>query len=169
MESIDLQALGIQYEVVGASEPDAAFQRYLKDNHCKDLPHLRKTFGDQNAERPCLLHPQCASCRKKPQIDVAIFGTPCDPFSEQRNKRYADGSVCQRPLYEVTFTDAFNLLTDHQSPNATILEQVLGFNEAESRACEETPMDKPGAYPAGKLLVMVVTVIRLYGYTVRTL
>ena len=106
---------------------------------------MRKTFGDQNDEKPCLLHGKAASCRKGSQIDVAIFGTPCDPFSEQRNKRYADGSVCQHPLFEVTFTDAFNLLTGAQSPNACVLEQVLGFNERESRTREETPMERPGA------------------------
>ena len=139
------QALGIEFEVLGTSEPEPAFQKFLKDNYSHKIMHMHKSFGDQNDEKPCLLHPNAASCRKRSQIDVAIFGTPCDPFSEQRNKRYSDGSVRQHPLYEVTFTDAFNLLTEASSPHACILEQVLGFNEKISRTCEETPMEQPGA------------------------
>lgn len=72
------------------------------------------------------------------------MGTPCDPFSEQRNKRYSDGSVASHPLFDVTFKDAVDMLTSHHSPNCSILEQVLGFSQPISRTDDTSPMQRPG-------------------------
>lgn len=72
------------------------------------------------------------------------MGTPCDPFSEQRSKRFHDGTVKDHELYKVTFEDAVNLLTGPSSPKAVIMEQVLGFDESESRTETISPMKRPG-------------------------
>lgn len=61
------------------------------------------------------------------------MGTPCDPFSEQRNKRYVNGSVKEHPLFAVTFRDAIGLLRKECAPKAAILEQVMGFDKPETR------------------------------------
>lgn len=69
------------------------------------------------------------------------MGTPCDPFSEQRTKRYVNGSVKEHPLYNVTFRDAIGLLRKECAPKAAILEQVMGFDKPETR--ESDPSDTP--------------------------
>lgn len=135
------QALGIEHTLVGASEPNPAFRAFTLAN--QKPAHFHASFGEQNRNCPCLLHAGSNGCWKPQHIDLAVMGTPCDPFSEQRCKRYQDGTVKQHHLYKVTFEDALNLLTSKDSPNAVILEQVLGFAEPESQSESTSPLDRP--------------------------
>lgn len=116
------------------------FRQFIAANY--ETKHLHKTFSDQNDCKACTLHAPGSSCGRPKHVDLAIMGTPCDPFSEQRAKRYHDGTVRHHPLYDVTFKDAMHLLTSRNSPNAVILEQVLGFNKGETRTDDSTPMTR---------------------------
>ena len=106
------------------------------------VEHVHPTFAEQNAGKPCILHPHSPSCARPVNADLGVFGTPCDPFSLQRGKRFHDGSVKQHALYSVTFTDALNFLLDPGAPKAVIMEQVEGFNEPESDSESEIPMNR---------------------------
>lgn len=49
--------------------------------------------------------------------DFGIIGTPCQPFSRQRVKRSAEGSVKGHKSYSTTFDDFVSWMT-HFQPNA---------------------------------------------------
>ena len=127
---------------MGASEPNAAFRDVIQSN--VQVEHLHSTMLDQTEERPCLHHPEPLQCKLE-ACDLAVFGTPCNPFSDQRVKRYRDNSVSRHPLAEVTFRDATSMIVrgDHK---CVVMEQVLGFDKREqlgSCAESQTPMRRP--------------------------
>lgn len=132
------EALGIPYELVGASEINPSFRSVIQANFT--VKHLHNTMKDQVDSAACLLHrDSCDSCRLTP-CDLAIFGTPCPPFSEQRTKRYRSGSVKEHPLTRVTMEDARDMIVlgGHK---AVVMEQVQGFDRAEVAGdAEFTPM-----------------------------
>ena len=73
-----------------------------------------------------------------------MMGTPCNPFSPMRTKRYAPNSVQEHRLYKATFEDAYKLLK-HYSPVTATMEQSSGFNAPFSTDDPVTPLDRPGA------------------------
>ena len=76
--------------------------------------------------------------------DLAVFGTPCNPFSGMRVKRYRDGSVAHHPLADVTFRDAHRMLVFGQH-KSLLMEQVAGFDKPLKAGDDTTPMRQPGA------------------------
>ena len=123
---------------MGASEPNAAFRDVIQSN--VQVEHLRSTMHDQ----PCLHQPGALQCKLE-ACDLAVFGTPCNPFSDQRVKSYWDNSVARHPLAEVTFRDATSMIVrgDHK---CVVMEQVLGFDKREqlgSCAESQTLMRRP--------------------------
>ena len=132
------QALGIPYVAKGASEPNAVFRKVLQANFCPE--HMHRTMREQLSEDPCLCHPDARNCKIE-ACDLAVFGTPCPPFSSQRVKRFQDGSVAQHNLTSITTQDAMDMLCD-VGHKAVIMEQVAGFDKAESAggSADASPM-----------------------------
>ena len=98
---------------------------------------------DQISSAPCLK--DCCSGRASCHIetpDLAIFGTPCNPFSVHRHTRRNPGNVEGHRLYDVTFTDAVEWLVRFE-PVTVVMEQVEGFGAPLS--CDdlsETPLNR---------------------------
>lgn len=74
--------------------------------------------------------------------DFGIIGTPCQPFSRQRVKRSAEGSVKGHKSYSTTFDDFVSWMT-HFQPKAGCAEQVEGLDIPESTSDRRTPMERP--------------------------
>lgn len=74
--------------------------------------------------------------------DFGIIGTPCQPFSRQRVKRSAEGSVKGHKSYSATFDDFVSWMT-HFQPKAGCAEQVEGLDIPESTSDRRTPMERP--------------------------
>ena len=139
------QALDIPFVAVGASEPNAAFRSVIQANHC--VEHMHGTMEEQVAGKACSFHRK-ASCCKLEACDVCVMGTPCNPFSDMRFKRYRDGTVSRHPLCEITLRDAKNMIVQG-GHKAVIMEQVSGFDKPEATRASagqmgETPMRRPG-------------------------
>ena len=123
---------------MGASECNDSFRRVIMRN--VQTIHLHGTMQEQVAGKPCLFHRSAEACPML-QCDLVVMGPPCQPFSDQRAKRYRDGSAVQHPLASVTFRDAHNMIVQggHRS---LVMEQVAGFDKPESTHRGETPMKR---------------------------
>ena len=77
-------------------------------------------------------------------IDLLVSGSPCDPYSCQRPKRFADGSVKDHKDYETTMTSVVAMYQKYQ-PHVGIMEQVMGFTKPMSTtsAPDDTPYRRP--------------------------
>ena len=117
------QALDVPFTAVGASECNALFRQVLSRN--VDVKHLRGTMREQIEGAPCIYHRKLGGCPLQ-ACDLAVFGTPCPPFSEMRVGRYKPGTVANHPLAQVTFRDAHNHPGNAlvESPNNETHKQV---------------------------------------------
>ena len=72
-------------------------------------------------------------------VDIAVTGTPCPPFSQNRQKRTAIGSVVNHPLYHVTdsLLPSWVAMTE---PKFAVIEQVKGFHQPMDCKDESTPL-----------------------------
>lgn len=129
--------MGIPYEMVSGSEPEGAFRAFAEANH--DFHHLYRDLSDQLHCRQCTLHPARKSCQPDDgECDILVMGTPCNPFSQQRSKRF-QGTVLNHSLAHHTFEDAYSML-EKVKPIHAILEQTHGFGMVIQTGATQSPM-----------------------------
>ncbi len=75
--------------------------------------------------------------------DLLISGSPCDPFSTQRSKRWQSGNVKNHVDYDVTFSSVIKLYVKWE-PAKGVLEQVHGFTLPIEAGSAITPKTRPG-------------------------
>jgi site-specific DNA-cytosine methylase len=139
-----LQVFGVEFEVLGCSDPKLSSQSIIKDNWSHVVTHFHDTMAAQLAGEPCCLHPNSSGCNVTEHVkdvDVAIIGTSCRPFSKQRAKRFSDGSVKDHKDVSLTFEDLTNFIADNE-PISLIAEQVEAFDRKESSKVDETPLQQ---------------------------
>ena len=130
--------------VVGASDPKRSSFNMVMENFADSLDHFHTCMLNQYENEPCVLHPDRRQCSTAPYADIGVCGTPCQPFSRQRVKRSAEGSVVNHMKYETTNTDVTSWLRAHM-PKTAVLEQVMGLTIPEHSNTTETPLDRQGA------------------------
>ena len=74
-------------------------------------------------------------------ISLGITGSPCNPFSTARTKRFADGSVVEHSMTQTTMASVVGFYKQFE-PRAGITEQVKGFGMKVSSAVSETPLNQ---------------------------
>ena len=136
------QALGIPFVCWSTSEPSADFRSFQAANHGECIQHMHHTMQDQVCDCSCSLHPEASACVVDHSPSLAVYGTPCKPYSVLRSKRFVDGSR-KHASYDVTFADSLEWL-EKLTPLVAIMEQVMGFVSRESQSERESPMDRPG-------------------------
>ena len=126
-----LQALGLQLSIVTASDPDPNARTFMERNFC--IESLHATMSDQTS-----------AWLEDPggRPDMFVAGVPCKPYSTQRAKRFAAGSVKRHHNFETTFSEFFDWLDVHD-PRSGILENVLGMDEKMDTVDETTPLQMP--------------------------
>lgn len=142
------QELGIAFDILSVSESNRGYRKFLEVNFGDRIRHMFEDFQDQIDGKPCLLHQgQCLSCtgcgNSVEPADLAVLGTPCRPFSRQRTKRWANGSVQSHQHFKTTFSTAYNFL-EVKNPQCCILEQVEGFDAPFSSEDPVTPKQRQG-------------------------
>ena len=142
MVTIKFEELGIPYDCKSMSEKCQAFRDFCSSNYPEGFEHVYETMEDQAEKGPCLLHPT-GECKVE-SVDLACFGTPCDPYSRQRPKRWVDGSVKAHEDYGTTFQASVNLLKAYE-PKVAIMEQVDGFDMKYGGDDDATPLSRPVA------------------------
>ena len=138
------QELGIPFTVASASEKNPHFQAFLRANY--EVGHLFDTMEEQVKGGCCSLHTgDVEGCGILPGPQYLVMGTPCNPYSPQRAKRYHDGSVKAHGLHDLTFRTAYEMLTKYQPVTAT-MEQSFGFGLPEEQGSKTTPLDRPEVF-----------------------
>lgn len=134
---------------MGAAEKDVRFQEVILENNKKRLSHLYPSIEAMLADEPCILahdgtqHGQQCKCCAGISPSLAMTGSPCNPYSTQRAKRFLDGSVANHPLATVTMTGVVEFYLKFE-PKLGIMEQVKGFMKRTSHTDMETPCDRQG-------------------------
>ncbi|CAE7837858.1 unnamed protein product [Symbiodinium sp. CCMP2592] len=137
-EAAAFKELDIPFLSMGCSEPNKHFRDFVLANY--STLHFHATMEDQLAGAPCLLHGREEACAVD-ACDYLVLGTPCNPFSTQRLKRFCDGSIKGHALSQCTFASAISMLKRFEPPTAT-MEQTEGFMMRESSASHVTPLQR---------------------------
>lgn len=136
------QELKIPFQCISTSEVNEKYRSFAYVNHAESVTHWYATMKDQQEGKTCVAHTDGGGpCPVVADVQYMILGTPCNPFSVQRPKRFLDGSVREHSMYEQTFKDAFEHLRVFQ-PLTVTMEQTGGFDLPESKSVSTTPMQR---------------------------
>ncbi|CAE7208256.1 unnamed protein product, partial [Symbiodinium necroappetens] len=152
-----LQALGIRFYCVGASESCSAYRDVIVANSGKKvtggkghIEHLYDSLESMLLEKTCVLHQaqvqgsgQCACSLRRGEVNLGVTGSPCNPFSLRRTKRFADGSVAAHSMSDTTFESVVGFYQRYE-PRVGVSEQVLGFDMKTSSSDPTTPYQRQG-------------------------
>ena len=108
-----------------------------------DLTHFYMSMDDQTRGTGCVHSKASGSAGFMPNFhvespDLGITGTPCQPFSRQRVKRSAPGSVAGHKAYETTFTDLVCWLHSFE-PKVAIVSRWRGWTSASLLRAQHRP------------------------------
>ena len=144
------QGLRIDFDILSASESNTEYQKFILANHSEHFKHLHETVEKQlKPTGPCVI---CAkngtSCEDfsrqvQFQADIMVTGSPCDPFSVQRAKRFQCGAVKDHVAYRITMSSVIDMYCKY-GPHVGVLEQVMGFTYPLDTTTDETPYQRPG-------------------------
>ena len=99
-----------------------------------------------HGDRPDGPHNCCCSSQlgqevEKKGVSLGVTGSPCNPFSTARPKRFADGSVASHSMTRTTMASVLEFYQRFE-PRAGITEQVKGFGMRTSSNTSETPLQQ---------------------------
>lgn len=117
-----------------------SYLAFCEHNHSCD--HMHGSLESQMKDERCLLHSAetgRACCALPHGVDFLCMGTPCPPFSRQRPKRFASGTVKQHRDANTTFMHAGAFLEKYE-PRVAVLEQVEGFIMPMAAGETDTPL-----------------------------
>lgn len=140
----DPQALGLKFNIMSAADPNVKCQEFVLENHQRNPPtHWFCTLADQIAGKPCRLHEFASDgCNGSPCTpDLGLIGSPCHPFSTQRNGRFEPGSVQGHEECKVAMTEMLQWLVKFE-PRVAFLEQVAGFDMPETKGGPQSSSPK---------------------------
>jgi len=151
------QALAIPYVVISASEINATYREFIDWNYPGKFSHLFPSIETQLAGTsvccfckggtpskilgPCNPSKVLNDMRELDGPSLMVTGSPCNPYSTQRTKRFAVDSVRNHSLFDVTDKSTISLLKQYE-PKKWLFEQVWGFTMPFSTATKETPKDR---------------------------
>ena len=134
------KALGIPFVIAGVAEKNLQYQSVIKENNISNVKHLWGTLESMVAGESCLLHPG-AKCCVHQDVKLGVTGSPCNPYSTQRSKRFHDGGVVTHEMNDTTFKDVISYYQKFE-PHTCVTEQVMGFQMATSTTDPQSPLDK---------------------------
>ena len=149
-----IQALDIDFQIISASEINENYRAFCEANYPGRFLHFFPSIQDQVAQQQGQKCEICKGslagdtfgCVPKNDLphgrDVSLLftGSPCDPFSQQRSKRWSDG-VSVHSQFDLTMSSVVNLYTLYE-PRAGVFEQVHGFTLPFNKGGGETPKQR---------------------------
>ena len=121
--------------MLSASDPNQRCLEFVTENYPDSFPtHWFDTLEAQCKKGPakaCLRHPFAADgCDPCPvgrgNVDFAISGSPCHPFSMQRGNRFED--IVGHHEYDTTMSSLLDWALFFE-PKSWVMEQVQGFDK----------------------------------------
>ena len=123
-----------------------AYQEVILGNNRRHVKHMWGELDTMlDRRQACVLHGSAQLCGNPPcplpdEVHLAVTGSPCNPFSTLRTKRFVDGAACHS-MYNTTSQSVIQFYTLFE-PHVGITEQVKGFDMASSPHDTETPLQK---------------------------
>jgi hypothetical protein len=129
-EKLVMDSLGIQTSTVIGCDSKFAAQRFCIDN-VPGITHLFGCLDDMiDMAGNCVIHGQSCSMPSH-EVDMAVFGPPCQPFSNQRQKSGSSsrtGGVERHPSFYITMVRVVDYIRKHR-PKVFIMEEVDAFGD----------------------------------------
>ena len=132
------------------------YRKMILSNHGPSVNHMYESLEQMLADGPCDLHvgsataSACNGCTQSdknpadPDVHIGVTGSPCNPYSTQRCKRFADDSVASHSMTTTTMDSVIAFYKKFE-PKVGVTEQVKGFDMRESSSDPTTPCSKlPG-------------------------
>ena len=132
---------------LGASEINATYRDVILENHGVSIQHLHRSLEDLLVDKSCSLHDGASSCKVDGStkyggdINLGITGSPCNPYSTKRCKRFSNGNVASHSMSNITMESVITFYRRFE-PKTGITEQVKGFAMRTSVEDPESPCDK---------------------------
>ena len=131
--------MAIPFKVSSASEKNAQYRAFV---HANNAGLVKSMYNDIDEQ-------VLAACRRKKSqghgqddpTDFLLTGSPCNPFSIMRCKRYRSGNVVGHDDYGITQTSVLQMYKLF-TPKVGISEQVPGFDRPTSSNDMVTPKEK---------------------------
>lgn len=121
------------------------------ENNVGNVNHLYHTLEDMLVDSPCGLHESsqgCQCCCDGASPTLGVTGSPCNPYSTRRAKRFCDDSISAHSMTSITMDSVIKFYTKYE-PHTGITEQVTGFGMRTSRSVETSPLDSSLGVGAG--------------------
>ena len=136
-----MQELGFSVQVQSVAEKDKKCREIISANF--HVEHVFEDMMDQcDFNCACLLHSNPADCVQKTHSrhSLAVCGTVCAPYSTQRLKRFANGSVKAHADEALTSEGLVQWLY-RLSPEAGVCENVMGWDRPLDSSTNVTPLE----------------------------
>ena len=149
LETYPLKAIGANFKIVAASETNEDYRNFFLSNHPGRFEHVYESLDFQLNGEPCLLclegEISCPPTGREgdQETHLMICGSPCDPFSMQRAKRFSTGSVKNHSDFATTMEGVTKAYTTYE-PIVGVMEQVSGFLLPFEAGGTDTPFSRPG-------------------------
>lgn len=149
--------MNLDFEISSASELIPSYRDLCTENYPGKILHFYPSIEEQVSESTVcslctntLAAQMLGPCKpwqgKSP--DLLLSGSPCDPFSCQRAKRFSDGteksSVEAHAQFDVTMDQVVSLYHKWE-PIIGVFEQVAGFTMPFVAGGTECPKDRLGS------------------------
>ena len=139
--------------MLSASDTCSSYRQFCLRNHVGRFEHFYSSLAIQVAGRTTcelcqgsLSSQIVGACQAGHEsVQLLVTGSPCDPFSQLRSKRFADGSVAGHGQFNITMMEVISLYTRYE-PLVAIFEQVRGFGMPFSAGGTETPKSRQGLW-----------------------
>jgi len=122
--------MGVQFTVLSLSEAEPAYRSIIQANHGSVIQQMFTDVSQQVSDYAGQTSP-----------DVGVTGSPCNPFSSQRAKRWVEGDVACHKDFQTTMTSVIQFYANVE-PKLGITEQVSGFNQPFSQNNRQTPLQQ---------------------------
>ncbi|CAE7032837.1 unnamed protein product [Symbiodinium sp. CCMP2592] len=130
--------LGIPFRCLSTSEPDSDFRSFQAANHT--IEQQFTSLQMQVSAHESSLR-QSRSSERSADVDLLVCGSPCNPFSRMRGKRFHQDSVMSHKSYATTFVDVFKAFEAFE-PKTAVMEQTAGFGLPFDCSTSETPLQR---------------------------
>ncbi len=116
------------------------------ENNPNIFQHVFSSLEGQVGTKNCLLHEGCSDIKcsepnTKNPPDFMVSGSPCNPFSLQRKRRFEPGNVASHGSFSTTMKSIIKMY-QRQQPRIGLFEQVKGFDLPMEKGSEETPFQR---------------------------
>ena len=124
--------MGIKFNALSISEANETYRSVILANHANVVQNIFKDVAEQ-------VDFHAKQCHELPDVDIGVAGSPCNPFSTQRSKRYVTGDVAAHESFEVTMVSVIGFYRTIE-PKLGVTEQVAGFDQPFSHEQRATPL-----------------------------